>query len=182
MVTRQERTERKEIRLKTARRYEEHRRRNLVEAKPGDLDFIIVLDNLKTSFNIGKIFRSADAFGAAEVHLLGNHFFDPGPAMGSFKKVPVKFYENFAQSYQALMERGYSLFTLEPETGASLHTIKLPQKSAFVFGHEEYGLSFDTGDYPEVGTIAIEQIGQVQSLNVSVAASIVMYEYFRQYR
>lgn len=182
MVSRQERAERTEIRKRVASRYEKHRRRNMAEAKPGGLKFIMVLDNLKATFNIGKIFRSADAFGAAEVHLVGNHFFDPGPAMGSFKKVPAKFYENFDECYTSLIERGYSLFTLEPETGISLHTAKLPEKSAFIMGHEEFGISFDVGDYPGVQTIAIEQIGQVQSLNVSIAASVVMYEYFRQHK
>ncbi len=182
MVTRKERSLRKEIRHRTEKRYEKHRRRNLVEAKPGELNFVVVLDNLKASFNIGKIFRSADAFGAAEVHLVGNHFFDPGPAKGSFKKVPALFYENFGQCYDNLSARGYSLFTLEPEKGTLLHKTKFPEKSAFIMGHEEFGISFDPSDYPDIGAIAIEQLGNVQSLNVSVAASIVMYEYFRQYR
>ena len=98
MVSRQERRLRKEIRDRIQKRYEKHRRRNIFEAKPGKLKFIMVLDNLKASFNIGKIFRSADAFGAQEVHLVGNHFFDPSPAMGSFKMVPAFFHETFSAS------------------------------------------------------------------------------------
>jgi tRNA G18 (ribose-2'-O)-methylase SpoU len=169
------------IRDRTEKRYEDHRRRNQVEAKPGALKFVVVLDNLKASFNIGKIFRSADAFGAAEVHLVGNHFFDPGPAKGSFKKVPARFHENFSQCYADLSARGYALFALEPEKGTPLHKTRLPERSAFIMGHEEFGISFDPRDYPEVRAIAIAQLGMVQSLNVSVAASIVMYEYFRQH-
>ena len=64
------------LREKALRRYEKHRRRNRF-AESGVHDFVIVLDNLKQSFNIGKIFRSADAMGAAEVHLIGTDFFDP---------------------------------------------------------------------------------------------------------
>lgn len=153
-----------------------------MQAKPGALKFAVVLDNLKASFNIGKIFRSADAFGAAEIHLVGNHFFDPGPAKGSFKKVPAIFHENFDECYKNLSERGYQFFTLEPEESTLLHQSKLPVLSAFILGHEEFGISFDKNDYEGISSIAIEQLGNVQSLNVSVAASIVMYEYFRQHR
>ena len=62
----------------------------------------------------------------------------------------------------------------EPLPGA-----ELPAKSAFVMGHEEHGLSFDRADYPDIRALTIPQFGPVQSLNVSVAASIVMYEYIR---
>ena len=141
----------------------------------------MVLDNLKASFNIPKIFRSADAFGAAEVHLIGTDFFDPKPAMGSFKWVPALFHDNFSSCYHELLKRGYTMFVLEPGGGEFLHRVKLPEKSAFIMGHEEFGICFDKGDYPEIKTLKIEQLGKVQSLNVSIAASVVMYEYFRQH-
>ena len=48
---------------------------NRESAKPGCFEFIPVVDNLKTTFNIGKIFRSANAFGAKEIHLIGTEFF-----------------------------------------------------------------------------------------------------------
>ena len=66
------------------RRFRKQKRINMM-ASPGRHEFIIVLDHLKPAFNIGKIFRSADAFGAAEVHLIATIFFDPAPAKGSFK-------------------------------------------------------------------------------------------------
>jgi tRNA G18 (ribose-2'-O)-methylase SpoU len=53
-------------------------------------------------------------------------------------------------------------------------------KTAFVLGHEEWGHSFKQDDYPDITSVAIPQFGQVESLNVSIAASIVMYEYVRQ--
>jgi len=163
------------------KRYEKHRRQNLVRSVPGDLDFIVVLDNLKASFNVGKIFRSADAFGAREVHLVGTKFFDPTPAMGSFKWVPAVFHDTFDSCYANLIERGYQLCVLEPEDGEYLHEAQLPEKLAFVMGHEQFGISFDTSDYEGVKSLKIKQLGMVESLNVSVAASIVMYEYFRQH-
>jgi tRNA G18 (ribose-2'-O)-methylase SpoU len=54
-------------------------------------------------------------------------------------------------------------------------------RSAFIFGHEEYGLSFDPGAYPGLAALSIPQCGRTESLNVSVAASVVMYEYLRQH-
>ena len=49
-----------------------------------------------------------------------------------------------------------------------------------MLGHEEFGFSFNRQDYPDLRSLAIPQTGSVQSLNVSVAASVVMYEYARQ--
>ncbi len=161
------------------KRFKKQRQRNIL-AHPGSHRFIIVLDHLKPRYNIGKIFRSADAFGAHEVHLVGIEFFDPAPAMGSFKWVPARFYENVDACFQALIQRDYHLFVLDPETDTDLTRTSFPVRSAFVFGHEEYGFSFDADAYDNLTKISIPQYGKVQSLNVSVAASLTMYEYVRQ--
>jgi len=150
-------------------------------AKPGPHEFIVVLDHLKSDFNIGKIFRSADALGAHEIHLIGVDYFDPTPAKGSFKWMPARFYEHFSQCYEYLTGRGYSLFALETGANDKLAAVSFPQKSAFIFGHEEFGLSFDKRDYHAVKSLTIPQFGKVQSFNVSIAAAIVMYEYVRQH-
>ena len=121
------------------------------------------------------------AFGAREIHLVGIDFFNPAPAMGSFKWVPARFHDNFGSSFEQLNREDYTIFTLDPNAETDLTTANLPEKSAFVFGHEEYGLSVDRDRYPDIKDLSIPQIGKVQSLNVSVAASIVMYEYFRQH-
>ncbi len=167
-------------RKNTLRRFERHRRKNLL-ATPGEFPFIIVLDQLKPTFNIGKIFRSAEAFGAHEVHVVGTPFFDPAPAMGSFKWVPARFYDTFDACYEVLTARGYFLFTLEPTNGRPLPKTPLPEKSAFIFGHEEFGISFNPKDYTGISSLKIPQVGKVQSLNVSIAASLLMYEYVRQH-
>jgi tRNA G18 (ribose-2'-O)-methylase SpoU len=162
------------------KRYEKHRRRNLL-ARPGDKEFVVVLDHLKAGFNVPKIFRSAEAFGAHEVHLIGIGPFDPAPAKGAFKNVPARFHEDFDSCYHDLLARGYRLFALEPDCDNALATTALPRRSAFILGHEERGISFAREEYPQVECLTIPQLGRVQSLNVSVAASIVMYEYLRQY-
>lgn len=160
-------------------RYNKERQRNLL-AKPGAHPFVLVLDQLKPGFNVGKIFRSAEAFGAAAVHLVNVGPFDPAPAKGSFRKVPAVFHDTFNDCHELLSGQGYRFFLLEPEGAISLCATELPDKSAFILGHEEFGFSFVPGDYPDLRALAIPQFGSVQSLNVSIAASVVMYEYVRQ--
>ena len=162
------------------KRFRNQSRRNML-ASPGPNAFIIVLDHLKPRFNVGKIFRSADAFGVRQIHLVGIDFFDPAVAKGSFKWVPTKFYKRFEDSYGKLSKEGYTFYTLESTQGENLTRARLPAKSAFVFGHEEFGLNLDTTAYPDIRSLRIAHFGKVQSLNVSIAASIVMYEYVRQH-
>lgn len=181
MVSRATRTKKRLERRYAEKRYERHRRHNLVYAQPGVHEFVIILDNLKPSFNIGKIFRSCDAFGASVVHLVGTRFFDVKSAKGSFKWVPARFHDSFDDCYRQLHPAGYTFFVFEPGATSSLHEITLPEKSAFVFGHEEFGISFDAGNYEDIHAIRIPQVGKVESLNVSIAASIAMYEYVRQH-
>lgn len=157
-------------------RYKKHRRANLF-AEPGMHDFVVVLDNLKASYNVAKIFRSAQAFGAHSVHLINIGQFDPSPAKGAFKYVPAKFYDDFDACYKALKEDGYDFYILEPHNSEMLHDADMPKKSAFVLGNEELGISFNAYDYPDIKRLAIAQFGNVESLNVSVAASIVMYQH-----
>jgi tRNA G18 (ribose-2'-O)-methylase SpoU len=171
---------RKEDRRQLLLRYNKERQRNVL-AKPGAHEFVLVLDQLKPSYNVGKILRSAEAFGAAAVHLVNIAPFDPSPAKGSFRKVPAVFHETFADCYADLYAQGYTFFLLDPEGATSLCTTEQPCKSAFVLGHEEFGFSFDPDDYQDLKKLTIPQFGSVQSLNVSIAASVVMYEYVSQH-
>ena len=161
-------------------RYEKERRRNLL-ATPGEQDFILILDNLKAGFNVPKIFRSAEAFGAREIHLINIEAFDPAPAKGSFRKVPARFHDNFQACYAELSARDYQFFALDGKCEQVSSEAELPQKSAFILGNEELGLCFSPTDYPDVNCLSIPLIGNMESLNVSIAASIVMYEYNRQH-
>ena len=170
----------KKERTRAKKRFKRDSRSNLLAA-PGGHESILVLDNLKPDYNIGKIFRSSDAFGVKEIHLVGIDYFDPGPAVGSFKWVPAKFQKNFDDTYNELSSQGYTLFALEPFGGELVTQAKLPKKSAFILGHEQFGMSFKQSDYPEIKTLTIPQFGKVQSLNVSVAASLMLYEYVRQF-
>ena len=72
-----------------------------------------------------------------------HRLFDPAPAMGSFKWVPARFHNRFDSCYGELIDRGYAPFTMEPDANISLPRIRIPEKSAFIFGGEEFGPKFD---------------------------------------
>lgn len=161
-------------------RYERHRRRNL-SAEPGPHPVALVLDRLKADFNVPKIFRSAEAFGARAVHLVDIGPFDPAPAKGGFKHVPAHFHADFAHCRQALDAEDFTLVALDPFADELLHQTDLPERCAFVLGHELHGLSEEARASSGARFVRIPQWGAVDSLNVSVAASIALYEYVRQH-
>ena len=100
-------------------RFIKAKRRNLL-AEPGPKEVVIVLDGLKPNFNIGKIFRSADAFGIRKIHLIGIDYFDPAPAKGALRWVPAVFDDSFAPCSTTLREEGYELFVFTPHDGKPL--------------------------------------------------------------
>ncbi len=168
-------------RLDLETRFNQAKRKNMVYAQPGLHECIMILDGLKPDFNIGKIIRSADAFGLREVHVTGVDVFDPDPAKGSMKWVVCHQHPDFASCFESLAQKGYDFYCLEPGADNILGGVSLALKTAFIAGHEEFGVSFDLDDYPDIKRLTIPQWGKVQSLNVSVAASIAMFEYTRQY-
>ena len=161
-------------------RYQRQRVRNRL-AEPGRYPFILVLDGLKAGYNVAKIFRSALAMGASAIHLSAIGPFDPAPAKGAFRKVPAHFHGSFRDVRSALADQPYHWFAFSADATTALPDVVLPDRAAFVFGHEETGLSFSAADFPDVTWLRIPIAGPMESLNVSVAASIAMYEYTRQH-
>lgn len=150
------------------------------EAKPGCHEFALILDHLKPTFNMGKIFRSAQVFGAAEVHVIGTRHFDPGPGKGALKYVPARFHSEGEPCFSGLIERGYTIFAFEMSGAEVLGQVELPQRSAFLFGNEGLGIRSELEGMP-CRRLRIPQYGVMESLNVSIAASIAMFEYVRQH-
>lgn len=159
--------------------FERQRLLNKMMSRPGPFPYVLILDHLKVDFNIGKIIRSAEAFGAQAIDVVGTTFFDPMPAKGCAKRVPWTMKKTFHEAYVERKEQGFIFYAFDPEATVSLHEEKFPDQSAFILGHEGFGFSFKKEHYPEIRWIKIPQIGFVESLNVSVAASIVMYEFVR---
>jgi tRNA G18 (ribose-2'-O)-methylase SpoU len=160
--------------------FERYRLMNKIMASPGPFPFVMILDHLKIDFNIGKIIRSAEAFGAHAVDVVGTSFFDPRPAKGCLKRVPWTMLKHFQESYNKWDNLDYTFFALDSQAKEELKDIDFPSKSAFILGHEGIGVTFKKELYPKIKFIKIPQFGKVDSLNVSVAASIVMYEYIRR--
>ena len=159
--------------------FERQRLLNKVMSRPGPFPYVLILDHLKVDFNIGKIIRSAEAFGAQAVEVVGTVFFDPMPAKGCMKRVPWKMRNTFAECYMEYEQRGFTFYAFDVNATESLHEVSFPDKSAFILGHEGFGMSFKNDSYPKIKFIKIPQFGMVESLNVAVAASVVMYEFTR---
>jgi len=150
-------------------------------AAPGCHEFAVVLDHLTSNYNIGKIFRAASAFGASEVIVVGNSVFDPRASKGGFGRVPCQFFDTCSICQVYLAHQGYTLVLLDPTESRMLWDTSLPTKSAIVVGNEATGLRDWSCYSGESLSTAIPHYGAVRNVNVSIAASIAMYECVRQH-
>ena len=144
---------------------------------------VVVLDNVRSMHNVGSVFRSADAFLISGIWLCG---YTPKPphrdinktALGATETVQWHYADKTANAIMQLKQEGYSIFAVEQvEKSISLHefSYKSPQKLAVIFGNEVTGIE------PEVlalcdGSLEIPQYGMKHSLNISVAAGIVLWQ------
>lgn len=147
---------------------------------------VIVLDNVRSMHNVGSIFRTADAFACQKIYLCG---YTPCPPHRDIQKTALGATETVAWSYAANIEtlladlaaQGYSLLAVEQTTGSTqLRELKgatLPTPVAVVFGNEVEGVQ-DAALALCQGAIEIPQSGTKHSLNVSVAAGIVLYKLY----
>lgn len=145
----------------------------------GPYPLILVLDGLKASFNVAKIIRSANALGLREVFLVDVGPWDPVLSRGALKATRTRSFDQIEPALEALRSEGYSIYALHPRAEARFGTTSFPEKTAFIVGHEEYGFTFDVENTPDVIPIRIPQVGIVESMNVSVAASIAAFDYLR---
>lgn len=144
---------------------------------------VVVLDNVRSMHNVGSVFRTADAFLVEGLWLCG---YTPRPphrdihktALGATETVQWHYAGQTLEAVNALKEKGYRIFAIEQvENSIPLHefSIAANEKIALVFGNEVTGVD------PEVlarcdGSLEIPQFGMKHSLNISVAAGIVLWE------
>ena len=164
----------------------------LADKKP----LVVVMDNIRSMHNVGSVFRTADAFLIAGICLCG---FTPQPphrdiqktALGATESVDWLYYENTMAAVTALKEQGYKVFAIEQTKGSiSLENFKTYLSNAsnankesnkavaFVFGNEVEGVSEEVLAICD-GAVEIPQYGMKHSLNISVAAAIVLWEMVR---
>lgn len=143
---------------------------------------MVVLDNIRSMHNVGSVFRTADAFLAEGICLCG---YTPQPphrdiqktALGATDTVSWQYFPTTLDAVRDLKQKGYLLFAVEQaENSIQLHQFELPaQKIAVIFGNEVSGVDEQVLAMCD-GCIEIPQFGTKHSLNISVAAGIVLWK------
>lgn len=155
--------------------------------KVDKVPFTIVLDNVRSLHNIGSVFRTADAFRLEGVYLCGITATPPHreihkTALGATDSVSWVYREKTSEAILELKEKGYLIYSVEQTEGAVLLDrvqLSAERKYALVFGHEIRGVDQEVVDLSDQ-CIEIPQYGTKHSLNISVAAGIVIWELFRR--
>jgi tRNA G18 (ribose-2'-O)-methylase SpoU len=148
---------------------------------------MVVLDNVRSLNNIGSVFRTADAFRLEGIYLCGITATPPHreihkTALGATESVSWEYREKTTNAISELKEMGYRIFSVEQAEGALLLDqvqLSQDQKYALVFGHEIRGVDQKVVDMSDQ-CIEIPQYGTKHSLNIAVAAGIVIWELFRR--
>lgn len=163
-------------------------RLNVEEFKKADkIPLIIVLDNIRSQHNVGAVFRTSDAFLIEAICLCGITACPPNPeihksALGSENTVDWKYYTKTMDAVNELKEAGYTIISIEQaEESKDLSTFytRTGKKYAIIFGNEVKGVSQEIVDASDQ-CIEISQFGTKHSLNVSVTAGIVIWDFFKQ--
>jgi len=157
-----------------------------VEAIRADLDtrrhdFHVAIENWQHDFNIGTIVRTANAFLAAEVHIVGNRRWNRRGAMVTDRYQHLHHHPTPTELAAYLHEKGVTLLGIDNLPGsAHLETMALPRRVCFLFGQEGPGLSDAAREVCD-GTFSIAQFGSTRSINASAAAAIAMHAWVRSY-
>ena len=149
------------------------------------LDLTVVLENVHDPHNVSAVIRSCDAVGIYEVFLIyhsGQKFPDLSKksSASAIKWVKLNFFDNVEKCFLALRQRGFKIFTTSLKADSiSLYELNLAEPVALVFGNEHSGVSEEAISLAD-GNFLIPQVGMVESLNISVACAVSLYEAFRQ--
>jgi tRNA G18 (ribose-2'-O)-methylase SpoU len=146
---------------------------------------VVVMDQIRSMHNVGSVFRTADAFLINGICLCG---FTPQPphrdihktALGATESVDWMYYEHTIDAVTALKKQGYKVYAIE-QTEGSIPLNQFDKKEeliAFVFGNEVDGVDASVIALCD-GVIEIPQWGMKHSLNISVAAAVVLWEFVR---
>lgn len=159
------------------------------EFKSSDkMPVVVVLDDVRSLHNVGSVFRTADAFAVEKLFLCGITACPPHreiekTALGATESVQWEYRENVLHVLEDLIAADYIIFGIEQVEGSvELHSF-IPEndrKIAIVFGNEVKGVSQKALNMCN-GFLEIPQTGTKHSLNISVAAGIVMWALYRQF-
>ena len=147
---------------------------------------IVVLDNIRSLNNIGSIFRTCDAFLVSKIYLCGITAKPPNrkinkTALGSTNSVEWEYFKSTIKLIEKLKSESVKIWSIEQVERAQklndIEKIDSKQKHAIVFGNEIKGVDQKIIDISK-NTIEIDQYGTKHSLNVSVAAGIVIWKFY----
>ena len=148
-------------------------------------DITIVLENVFDPHNISAVMRTCDAVGVQDIYVL-NTKIPPHKKWGAkssssaAKWITIHQFENAAECFSSLRKRYSTILTTHLSSDAiSLHSIDFTKSIALVFGNEHSGVSDEIRALAD-GNFIIPQAGIIQSLNISVACAVTLYEAFRQ--
>jgi tRNA (guanosine-2'-O-)-methyltransferase len=139
----------------------------------------VVMEDVYHMHNASAVIRSCEVFGVQNVHVVENEYakhLDKKIAMGAQKWVDLNTHETTMNCLSKLRSEGYSIIATTPHNDASISTnFEVTGKTALLFGTEKEGLS-DLAMREADGFIKIPMVGFTESLNVSVAAAIILQD------
>ena len=150
------------------------------------LPLVVILDDVRSLHNVGSVFRSSDAFRVEAIYLCGITACPPQPeihktALGAEDTVAWKYFKDTMDAVRSLQAEGYYVYSVEQverSTMLSKLGLESDKKYAIVMGNEEKGVKQEVVNLSD-GCIEIPQFGTKHSLNVSVTAGIVIWEFAR---
>lgn len=146
-------------------------------------DCLLALDGVGNAHNLGAITRSCAHFGVGGIIIKQPELLQSGAALrtaeGGGEFVDGLACDNLPLALKLCKEAGYTLITTSSHGGTSLYQSKLPAKVVIVFGEEMFGVSKNVAQSADIA-LQIPGSGKVESLNVSVAASLILGEWYRQ--
>jgi tRNA G18 (ribose-2'-O)-methylase SpoU len=144
-------------------------------------DFHVAIENWQHDFNIGTIVRTANAFLAREVHIVGRRRWNRRGAMVTDRYQHIRHHGTADDLRAYLADAGVSLLGIDNLPGSQpIESLSLPRRCALLFGQEGPGLS-DEARAACDGTFSITQFGSTRSINASAAAAIAMHTWVRQH-
>lgn len=146
----------------------------------------VVLDNIRSAFNVGSMFRTADAGAVAHVHLCGMSAHPPHKklektALGAFDYVPWTYYERNRDCLDALHAEGIPVVAIEvTEDARDMSGYQWPRPVAVVFGNEVNGVNHRVLRRCDA-VVKIPMYGFKNTVNVATAFGIVLFDILRQW-
>lgn len=160
-----------------------HRIQSVLSHRQNDLT--VVLENVFDPHNISAVMRSCDAVGVQEIYVLNTRIprhkkWGSRSSSSAAKWLTIHQFENAEECFAALREKYSTILTTHLSSDAvSLYSADLTRSTALVFGNEHAGVSEEMRAMAD-GNFVIPQVGMIQSLNISVACAVSLYEAYRQ--